>query len=470
MGNLNRCTFVFFLMSFLVFGHSLKAQEEIFSLGMQLGSGSRAVAMGGAYSTLGGDYTASFWNPAALRNIKKSEISGSLSHLTRKNDFGLSNNLAFFNPGAEENEESFTKFNDLGAAYVVPTIQGSMVFSFGFNRVKSYDSNLNFDTFNSSEDDQLNQVWREFESGGLNAWTLGGAVDVSPNASVGIGLNFWSGHTELESTFGETDVNNIYENAEGEDFHSLFFENRLESDITGFNLKVGGLFQVNQMLDLGLTVSTPITFKVEEDQFFNEEIVFDDGFSESVPTDGFFEYKLKSPWMFSAGASFHVGNIILAGDLEYADWSQIEYKSDPPFLDSDGTTYTQGEANSDIRSNYRATTKVRLGAELNFPIGMSIRGGYFKDPSVFQNVDPDEDKQFLSAGIGFNIDKQVRLDIAFVHGFWKSFNSQLPVPASELLGELDDPPSYVRTNEIGDYVEDIKLNQVFISLSFAMDN
>ncbi|MCH7755024.1 hypothetical protein IH970_07855, partial [candidate division KSB1 bacterium] len=52
--------------------------EEIFSFGMQLGTGARAIAMGGAYTSVGGDFSASFWNPAALAGIRRIEFSGSL--------------------------------------------------------------------------------------------------------------------------------------------------------------------------------------------------------------------------------------------------------------------------------------------------------------------------------------------------------------------------------------------------------
>ncbi|MCH7756428.1 hypothetical protein IH970_15080, partial [candidate division KSB1 bacterium] len=63
---------------------SSPAQEEIFSLGMQLGTGARAIAMGGAYTSVGGDFSASFWNPAALADIRRVEFYGSLSHLMRQ--------------------------------------------------------------------------------------------------------------------------------------------------------------------------------------------------------------------------------------------------------------------------------------------------------------------------------------------------------------------------------------------------
>ncbi len=432
------------------------SQEEIFSLGFQLGNGARALAMGGAYSSIGGDYSASLWNPAALANIKRTEVFGSLSHHMRQNttSFGALN---------VENDASFTKLNDFGMAYSVPTVQGSLVFSFGFNRVKTYDSNFAFEWFNDTQDDQVNQAWREFERGGLNQWTLAGAVDVSPNTSLGLALNFWSGGTDFESTTRVVDINNVYDSANPyvyrdpndpqfefvvSDFQSQTVENNLNTEVTGFNLKGGALFKIGPMLHLGATISTPIKYRVEENFFTDTLLVYDDEFEESFPDEGVFEYRIRSPWTFTGGASVHLLNFIFSGDVEYNDWAQIRYTTPTPFG-------SENEANRLIRERYRPTARLRLGGEFNLPLtGISFRAGYFRDPSILQNRPSEEDKQFFSGGIGFLVDKQVKLDVTYVHGFWKTFNTNLEVPG--------------RDTDITQYVEDIKVNKVFVTVAFRL--
>ncbi|MFQ5636815.1 MAG: OmpP1/FadL family transporter [bacterium] len=411
------------------------AQEEIFSLGFQLGPGARAVSMGGAYTALGGDYSASFWNPATLTGIRRIELFGSMGHLMRESTTGLSN----LSTDDVEHDASFTKLSDFGLAYPVPTVRGSMVFSFGFNRVKTFDSNFAFEWFNDTPDDKVGQAWREISNGTLNVWNLSGAVDVSKNMSVGLGLNFWTGGEDFESTFRESDNTQKYT------FDRFTTEDNLNTDITGFNLKLGSLLRFGPLMRIGATISTPVKFKVEEDWSYHELTEFDDGtFIDSV-NSGFFEYNIKSPWTFTAGASVNFLNFVFSGDLEYNDWSQIRFTSEPPVSD-----LTETEANRIIRDKYRPTTRIRLGGEFTLPLtGLSFRAGYFLDPSILQNRDQDEDKQFLSAGFGFLIDKQVKLDIGLVHGFWKAFDSGLP-----------------QTDDIGDYVEDIKVNKVFVSLAF----
>lgn len=428
------------LVGILWVGHPLQAQEEIFSLGMQLGSGARAIAMGGAYTSIGGDFSATLWNPAALADIRRIEVYGSMSHLMRENRTALLSNRASFDPTSRKDDEDFTKFNDIGVAYPVPTIRGSLVFAFGFNRVKSFDSNFDFRSFNQSPDDLVNQAWKEDETGGLNVWNLSGAVDVSPNISLGATLNFWTGGTDFASTFREVDIDDNYT------FTDFTVENGLNTDVSGFNAKLGAVYRAG-ILRLGATMATPVTFKVKEDWTFRENLTFDDGsFSDSTDA-GFFEYKIRSPFTFTAGASLNLLNFVFSGDVEYNDWTQIRYRTEPPIAD-----LTRTEANRIIRDNYRATTRIRLGAEFTLPLtGLSFRAGYFRDPSIIDNRPDDEDKQFLSAGVGFLLDKQVKLDVAFVHGFWKNFNNGLP-----------------ETTDVGDYSEDIKVNKLFLSLAFRL--
>ena len=430
--------FVLFLLPF--FSQPSQAQEEIFSLGMQLGAGARAIAMGGAYSSLGGDYSATIWNPATLADVKRIEVYGSMSHLMRQNDTALLNNQTFFSKTARGNDANFTKFNDFGVAYPVPTIQGSLVFAFGYNRIKSFDSNFDFRTFNQTSDDLVNQAWKEIENGGLNVWNLSGAVDVTPNVSVGATLNFWTGGSDFESTFREVDIDDNYT------FDSYTVENGLNTDISGFNAKLGAVYRAG-IMRFAATMATPVTFKVKEDWTFNENLTFDDlSFSDSTDA-GFFEYKIKSPFTFTGGASLNLLNFVFSGDVEYNDWTQIRYKTEPPIAD-----VSQTEANRSIQDNYRATTRIHLGAEFTLPLtGVSFRAGYFRDPSIFQDSSTDEDKQFLSAGVGFLLDRQVKLDVAFVHGFWKNFNTGLP-----------------ETTDVDRYVEDIKVNKLFVSLAFRL--
>ena len=74
--------FAFILIFVFAFGLSSfsSAQEGIFFLGEELGVGSRAMGMGGAYVGIADDYSALYWNPAGLGQIRRMEVNVGFSH------------------------------------------------------------------------------------------------------------------------------------------------------------------------------------------------------------------------------------------------------------------------------------------------------------------------------------------------------------------------------------------------------
>ena len=69
--------FAFILIFVFAFGLSSfsSAQEGIFFLGEELGVGSRAMGMGGAYVGIADDYSALYWNPAGLGFLEGTELA-----------------------------------------------------------------------------------------------------------------------------------------------------------------------------------------------------------------------------------------------------------------------------------------------------------------------------------------------------------------------------------------------------------
>ena len=136
-------------------------------------------------------------------------------------------------------------------------------------------------------------------------------------------------------------------------------------------------------------------------------------------------------------------NFVFSADVEYNDWTNSEYNA--TLVEDD----SEIETNRIIKDSYRATTRLRAGAEFTLPYtGLSFRAGYFLDPSIYRDARDGEDKQFYSAGVGFLVDKSVRLDATYVRGEWKSYGNGLN-----------------NTADIGDYVEDISTDQIYVSLA-----
>lgn len=396
-----------------VFQSTLYAQEEVFGSGVEFGVGARAMGMGGAFMAVGDDYTASYWNPAALALIRRFEVLTSLSRAELKNEtsaLGLRSMADGSNP----------RVNSLGFAYPVPTYRGSLVFSLGYNSLKPYDSRFNFEFFNDSAGDSVQQSWFELDEGSLNNWTFAGAVDVSPNLSVGLALNYWTGKDEYQSSYLEQDIFNY--DVVFEDFRDFRIDNNLISEFSGFNLKLGGLYRVNSNLRIGATIATPTTLNVTDNFTSDTLYTYDQDPNDFWARDeGSFEYKIRSPFVFGAGASLNVAGLLVAGSVESVDWSQIRYVTEPPIA-----RLTKSEANEWIVRNYRSTTRLRAGAEFTFPgIGFQVRAGYHLDPTPLKNLPDDADREFITLGVGFLLNKQVKIDVAYITGEHRPYNSAL---------------------------------------------
>jgi len=387
--------------------------------------------MGGAFSAVGGDYSASYWNPAALTQIRRTEISGGISHLVREN---ISNfNSQFFTT----DELSKTRLSEIGFAYPVPTFRGSLVFSFGYNRTKNFDANFALDVFNGSPDDSIGQSWNERELGMLNSWTLAGAMELSPQLSAGLGINVWSGTNDYLFSEKENDIYDIWT------FDTFRADDRIESDFTGFNVTMGMLYKVNSAFQLSASISTPTTYTILEKWSADTLTTYDDSDVESFRDDGRSEYKIQSPAKLTTGASLRIAGLILSGQFDFNNWSQIQYQSEPPFYGE-----SQESANEEIIETYVNTVRTRLGAELSLPgTGTQLRAGIISEPSPYAGDTAKNPREYVTFGLGFLLDKQTKLDIALVHGKWKEENGGL----NEFVTAVN---------------EEIKVNKIFATLSF----
>lgn len=422
----------------------VQAQEEIFQRGTEFGIGGRALGMGGAYLGVSDDYSAAYWNPAALSQIRRIEGFATLSHTQRKND------IAAFDTYGGLDKASFTRFNSFGLAYPIPTYRGSLVFSLGYHRVRPYDSNFSFSWFNASPGDSLNQRWSELEEGSLNNWTLGLGTEVAPNLSVGVALNAWSGKNDYQFSFVEKDVLDIYY------LNEFRHDDNVLSEYSGWNLKLAAMYHPSSLLRLGITLGTPTTFKVEDSwQVFEEttEETDNGGLDRFTYSDnGRFKYKIRSPFSLAAGGAVNVANLLISGSAELNDWSQIRYTTEPPI---DGLS--KSEANDELARNYRETVRLRVGAEFTIPIiDLQVRAGAFRDPSPLANLPKDADREFYTAGLGIFLDKQVRLDLAVVTGEWREYKDPLRDFGDGAGNDIDVIPTS----------EKIRLNQAYVSLAF----
>ena len=398
------------------------------------GFGMRALAMGGAYTALANDYSGIYWNPAGLSFVKKTGIYAEMSHLQFSND-------ALYMGNPTSNNQGFTKLKSLGFVMPLPTNQGSFVIAGGFSRVLDYDDHLYFEGFGDIsndigfeiEDDNGDIYFYPFDQGvyrqeevrsegGLRRWSLGGAIALSPNFTIGLTTSLVRGKEEYIYGYSQFDDDNLYNEYPG-DFDEYTVNQYLQSEYLALNLKLGGMVDLNNMFKVGGVITFPSKYYVEETHSFSDNLFFDDGTNDPTEDSGNWDYHVKTPFIFDAGIAFTNKLITLSAATRYRDWSQTRFEvSDFEFDDS-----IVGE-NNYLARNYDQVLEYRLGGEITLPgLNTKLRAGYTLIPSPLR--DSNDERITYSAGISFKVDKNVNLDFSYLNRDWTRNSWDIYTPA-----------------------------------------
>jgi len=442
--------------------------------GLGSGVGARSLGMGNAYIGVASDYTALYWNPAGLAQMKRSEFSFGISHLNYRNAGTLFGSSQSYSNNA-------TQLNTLGVVYPVQVERGSLVLAFGYSRHNSFTSGLSFSGF--SQESSVVQAWAPdgqaypseitiaeelglaiadtstgtfispingmvtqegtvLEGGGIDNWSFGGAVDIARDLSAGVTLTFLSGSYEYDREYTEIDALNSYTTFPF-DFDYVTLDEFIRSDISGFGANLGIMYRLPEKFRLGLTVRTPISLNIREEFGQTANSYFDNG--DVLPVDapyetiGAGEYDVVTPWVFGAGLSFVLGNLVLSADAQATDWTQLRFDDANPELLA---------LNTEFNEVFRPTLNWRAGAEYELPrSGVRVRGGFIYNTSPYErDQSSDFDQKHVTAGLGFALAGYAMLDVAYAHGWWKT-----------------DRVNYDNTSQVN---EDITTNNVILTFSY----
>ncbi len=426
------------------------------------GFGIRSTAMGNAFIGVADDYSAIYWNPAGLVQLRNGQFYASLQNLQFRTETNYLNNTT-------NDYRDFTKLRSLGMVYPLPVSRGSLVLAVGYQRFKSFDSfadfsgllqssnNLGFNISNElgdygtlAFDSLLQQRQTITNNGQLSAWSVGAAMDLSPNFSAGVSLDFIGGSKEYSSQYSQDDVNgansyNIYDqnNQKIEELYFNYYDvsQKVSTDYSGLGIKLGGLFRLNPNLRFGATIHFPVSLTVTEKWSENDNLSYDIlvlsgnttyNFTGPVVSDaGQFDYIIKLPFKFGLGASYRSERLLIGASAEYQNLTQLEFQM-PDNRDQRDYLDLLNQ-NKTFRENYRPVLSYALGGEFKLLNGqLSLRGGYRYVPSPFKNADKKYDKQYLSAGAGFQVDESTIIEAAYVLGRWqrdKAYNYAWNGPA-----------------------------------------
>ena len=404
----------------------LLQQVEIPSSPNPVGSGARALGMGGAFIAVADDATAASWNPGGLVQLERPEISvvGECVYRTEDNSFGT-------NPEASgEQRTSEAKFNYLSAAYPFTLLNRNMIVSLNYQHLFDFSRDWHF----TVADDRVH-VTRDFRQiGGLYAYGLAYSLQILPQLSMGFTLNLWEDGPYTNGWTQQTKDSGIFLSASGRPVNfSAITTDRFS--FSGFNTNVGLLWNVTGKWNVGLVFKSPFTADLKH-RFRDTEAIEFMGIT-SRDTMGLVENeKLDMPMSYGIGLSYRFSDrLTVSGDVYHTQWQDFV------LTDSQGNKTSPLSGKPAGQANIASTTQVRVGAEYLFiqpKYTVPLRAGFFYDPAPAEGS-PDTFLGF-SLGTGIGIGRFI-FDIAYQYRFGRDVGESL-LPALRFSQDVDEHTVY----------------------------
>lgn len=448
------------LLSSLLIPVMSNAQNEIDALRYSQVSGAataRALSLGGAGGSYGGDFSSLSINPAGIGIYRSSELmitptlrfnnmtgdylgssaDASNTRMTLGN-FGAvfttaakgkgyknSSWKAFsigvgYNRVADFNSEGYYQGNNtlssvtegFSADAKLNGTGANMVPPFGYLGYEGYllDTALNSIPYqniikNGGSLDQ-SKAWKT--KGGINEWVISLGGNYLEKLMLGATVGLTSYRYDKTSTFREADATGNNNN----DFESMYYDEFIKTTGIGINFKMGAIYVVNDYFRIGGAFHSPTWSAFSDLANYDVETNTEgykatqgagqDGNTFVNPLDAngniityTYDYSLRTPWRGILSATVFMGKHgFVTADYEYAAYNSMKYN----FNNSDQAYERQ--VNNAIKDTYKGTHNFRLGIEGKLE-NYAIRGGFAYYSSPYKNSsDFGGDRMDFSAGVG----------------------------------------------------------------------
>lgn len=419
----------FSVIIFSIYPGDVSASEpltvEIPSSPNPVGSGARALGMGGAFIAVADDATAASWNPAGLNQLDHPEISvvGNFFHRIEDNRFGKIS-------GADgEQSVSDTEINYLSATWPFSLGGRNMIVSLNYQHLYDFTSEWNFDFTPKSQKALIKGSLDYQQKGKLSAVGIAYGVQVNLQLSFGLTLNIWDdelSENEWEERLSQTGTlvsGDTYE-SHGHDRYSF----------SGVNANMGLMWKsYDGKLTLGAVLKLPFEADLKHDYEYRivqpgSAIVNSGSSSEDGTMTMPMSYGIGIAWRFS-------DEFTTALDVYRTEWDDFV------ITDSQGQETSPITGLSLSESDIDPTCQVRMGAEYLF-IGekyvFPLRGGIFYDPAPNQGSPDDFFGFSIGSGISAN---RFSFDITYQYRFGNDVRDSI-LKAWEFSQDTDEHTVY----------------------------
>ncbi len=449
--------YLFLIISFSFLGLLSRGQDidDAYRMSQnQIWGSARFISMGGAFGSLGGDFTTLSYNPAGLGVYQRSEfmVSPGLSNFSTSAEFlGNTTDEFQYNLG----------FNNLGTVISMQPGKGmvkNLNLAVGYNRLNDFNRYTRIEAFNPSESlvdfffenqyignitgihpDDLDPFWERLAFDAYVIDTIPGTnyeygspvpygVDMSKR------IDSYGRNGELVLSIGANIMHRLYlgatvgiqsysynttithrEEWTDNGFNDFFsFRRELNSSATGYNFKVGFIYRPIDLIRIGGAIHTPTLFRVEDETYNTMQSSFVTGVVVPTDVDGYelspdlFSYKFLTPFKAIASLGLQFGKMgLFSLDYEYVDYSSMRFR--------EGRSDASFDSQNDLIGNtFKATSNIRAGGEIKLGV-LALRAGYAFYGSPYQKGLENEDATMssISAGIGIR-ERNYFFDLGYI--------------------------------------------------------
>jgi len=390
-----------------LFAATLFQQVGVVSSPNPVGSGARAVGMGGAFIAIADDATAASWNPAGLIQLEKPEISMAGGCFNRKWEFSSNIHPEIDNTSKSED----FNINYFSATYPFHFYK-DMVVSVNYQRLYEFKQNFSYRYDYSSLGDDLLQNINFSRDGYVGALGLACAVRITPKLSLGVTLNIWTDQLLWQNGWKETYSEHGTKTQGGVPVTIYTQITDEYSSFRGVNANLGLLWDINKWLRFGAVLKTPFDASISHKFSFRQKSIFESHVNHIVSSEYVVseKVKLRMPLSYGIGIALRVSDALCFDlDVYKTEWS--EYL----LTDSQNNKFSPVDGRPEKNSDAEDTIQVRIGGEYLFigqekRIVVPVRGGIFYDPESSHGTVRDFYGITVGSGIVY---KKFILDIAY---------------------------------------------------------
>jgi len=390
--DMNLRRFTLFAASALMGLMSVQAQASGFQIAEQ---GTKAMGMGNAFTAVADDPSAQWFNPAGSAFQPGTQImSGGDIIIIPSTDF--TTNTA--NPANPATTSTKSRVIGVPHFYVSHSFEGSpLTLGLGINS-----------PFGLETDWPTNSPFAT-----SNTFSQIKTVNVNPNIT-------WR-------------INNNLAIAAGFDYVRLLkvrlnnAAQLLEGKGDGWGANVALLYR-NDQFRFGVSYRTRVKLDIKNGTVIGGPALATLGAPQAVGAVGTARTKLVLPDQLNVGLAYMPNeDWTLSLDIDWVNWKtfdNLDFHYAPSVV---ATALTGGTNFRTQRENWSSGFAVRVGAQWQFTPDISLRGGYTFDPTpvddpFFTPGIPDRDRHLITVGAGYNVNKSLTLDVAYMFVYFVDLN------------------------------------------------